>query len=302
MGPVALRALASARSAIERFDARSSHHASRGGATSCTAPSHSAVPFVTARGPLEARILTGQRERFSIVSNNQEEELVQSLLKHFAYLLSDQVVFPTYIGEKVMSQMTNVRRTYSTAEELALTTQVDGRCPLCGEALFYPKKAKYFKGYELAHIYPLNPSAKESVELKDLPRLHSDVNHPDNLIPLCVQCHTKFDRPRTTEEYIQLVAKKQQCLRKAAQQELHAQYPLEAEVQRVVQRLHSTGVVDDLSLEYNPKPLHDKFDSTLPIPTRQKIKHAVADYYQYVRQEFLEMERENPTVSQLISS
>lgn len=97
--------------------------------------------------------------------------------------------------------MNNKRKKYSPAEELCLTTQVDGKCPLCGSALFYVKKSNSYKAYELAHIYPLSPTPEEIEELKNEPLLHSDVNHPDNIIPLCLACHGRFDKPRTAKEY-----------------------------------------------------------------------------------------------------
>lgn len=197
--------------------------------------------------------------------------------------------------------MPNARRAYTFAEELALTMQVDGRCPLCGEALFYEKKSHYYKLFEIAHIYPLNPKPDEIEELKGVRRLNPDVNHPDNLIALCRPCHAKFDKPRTAGEYEQLVAKKQRLLQKSLQQELHATFPLESDIRRVVHGLHTENpMADQIDLEYDPKKMIDKFDDTLPKPTRQKIKHAVTDYYHYIRRELMEMERESPTSSQLI--
>ncbi|MBU3988453.1 MAG: hypothetical protein KJ702_03930 [Gammaproteobacteria bacterium] len=53
--------------------------------------------------------------------------------------------------------MTNARRDYNDAEIAALLSQVGSRCPLCDDLLFYRKKQRQYKGYELAYIYPLNP-------------------------------------------------------------------------------------------------------------------------------------------------
>lgn len=39
----------------------------------------------------------------------------------------------------------------------------------------------------------------------------------------------------------------------------------------------------------------------MPLPTKNKIKHNVADYYQYVRTRFEDMERETPNLSELVS-
>ena len=91
------------------------------------------------------------------------------------------------------------RRKYTPSEHLALTTQVGGTCPLCGIALFYRKKSNAYKRYELAHIYPLNPTKVQQKELENEELLDSDVNHPNNLIPLCTSCHGEFDKPRTKD-------------------------------------------------------------------------------------------------------
>ncbi|MBU2524145.1 HNH endonuclease [Patescibacteria group bacterium] len=199
--------------------------------------------------------------------------------------------------------MTNKRRNYSPAEELSLTTQVEGICPLCGKALFYTKKVKSYKGYELAHIYPLNPSADEIEELKNEERLHEDVNHPDNLIPLCLSCHGKFDKPRTASEYQKLAELKKSQIRKSKQQEIQIEYQLEDDIRLVIDGLYSADYAQmGTEIEYESKSLKEKFTSDFPSPIRQKIKHNVADYYQFVKSKFAEIEQDNPNSSVLIFS
>jgi len=199
--------------------------------------------------------------------------------------------------------MSNKRRKYSASEELCLTTQVEGNCPLCGSGLFYTKKSKSYKAYELAHIYPLNPTPAEIEELKNESLLHSDVNHPDNLIPLCLACHGKFDKPRTVKEYRELANQKKSLIRRSQQQEIQKSYQIENDIQKVIEGLYSdSNALNELDLEYDPKSLKDKFDHTLLIPTQQKIKHNVSDYYQYIKARFLEIESENPNSSVLIYS
>src|SRR5690554_5181643 len=101
--------------------------------------------------------------------------------------------------------MSNIRKKYSDAQNVALLSQVSRVCPLCSEPLFYKKAGKSFKSYEIAHIYPLNPTAQEKVLLEHEERLCNDVNDENNVIPLCEICHGKFDKPRTAEEYRKLL-------------------------------------------------------------------------------------------------
>jgi hypothetical protein len=199
--------------------------------------------------------------------------------------------------------MANARRQYSRVEELELTAQVESHCPLCDAALFYKKKGRSQKAFELAHIYPLNPTAAELHELVGASPPPADVNDPDNIIPLCTACHTKFDKPRTREEYEQLVTLKQRLVQRAAQRTLNAQYPLEKQISDVVARLHEIAVdTDGVELQFDPKGLDEKFDATLQRPVRRKIKNAVSDYYEHVRGAFRQMEKDDPASSALIFS
>jgi len=133
--------------------------------------------------------------------------------------------------------------------------------------------------------------------------LHPNVNHPDNLIPLCFSCHNKFDKPRTVVEYQELSERKKALIRRAQQREIQAEYQIENDIRRIIDGLYvDDKMFDVIDLEYDPKRLTDKFNKSMPLPTQQKIKHNVADYYQYIKTKFLEIEREHPGVSDLIYS
>lgn len=198
--------------------------------------------------------------------------------------------------------MTNKRRTYGEAETVALLSQVSNRCPLCDGGLFYRKKRGQYKSYELAHIYPLNPSTDEVAELANSPRLSSDINDPDNIVPLCLNCHGQFDKPRTAGEYLRLYQIKSEALRDEQQRALASQYPLEAQISAVVAHLHSAAVEIDagIVLVLTPKSVDDKLDATMPPPTKRKVRNAVEDYFRHVHAAFLELERNDPGCSEQI--
>ncbi len=199
--------------------------------------------------------------------------------------------------------MSNDRRKYSPAEELALTTQARGVCPLCGRDLFYVKNARSYRNYELAHIYPLNPSKSELYELRNEERLHTDKNHPDNIIPLCRLCHGMFDKPRVALEYRSLIQTKRVLIRREEQQKLQSSYKIEEDIRTVIEGLYTPDAYPNApDLEYDARSLVEKFDASMPILTQKKIRYNVADYYQYIRHKFLEMERASPTISELIAT
>ena len=194
------------------------------------------------------------------------------------------------------------RSGFTAAEELAFTTEVDGQCPKCGNLLFFAKRGKKLKRYEIAHIYPLNAKPEEVLELKSEERLSTDLNAFENLIALCVGCHTELDKLRTAEEYRDLVVLKKALLQRAEQQEIQRQYHLQEDIRHVINGLDVVAVpLAGVDLNYDPKKVDDKLDTTMPLPTKNKIKHNVSDYYQYVQMRFAELERESPNVSELIS-
>lgn len=194
------------------------------------------------------------------------------------------------------------RSGFTAAEELAFTTEVDGQCPKCGNPLFFGKRGRKLKRYEIAHIYPLNAQAEEVLELKIEERISTDLNAFENLIALCVGCHTELDKLRTAEEYRELVALKKTLLQRAEQRKIQRQYHLQEDIRHVINGLGSVAVpLAGVDLNYDPKKVDDKLDTSMPLLTKNKIKHNVADYYQYVQMRFQELERESPNLSELVS-
>lgn len=199
--------------------------------------------------------------------------------------------------------MNTGRRTTSQAEEVALVAQVENVCPECGDALFYKKNSRSYKHYEIAHIYPLNPTEEEASLLKDEERLGEDVNDVDNLIPLCLGCHGKFDKPRTIAEYRELLQKKKEIITHAEMRRFQSEYQLQEDIGRIVEALDQADFLhSSAKLALNAKPLDEKFNDTMPRPTRRKIHHNVSDYFVEIRKRFQRLDRENPGTASLILS
>src|ERR1700754_3090759 len=118
---------------------------------------------------------------------------------------------------KTANKASNPRAHIGNAFEVSLCTEVNQACPNCGSALFISKGGKRWRNYEIAHIYPLNPTAAEIQLLKGEKRLSSDPNHEDNLMPLCFSCHNIFDNPKTITGYRDLVKKKEDIIRQRTQ-------------------------------------------------------------------------------------
>ncbi|MDK2800061.1 MAG: hypothetical protein PWQ70_1680 [Clostridiales bacterium] len=178
-----------------------------------------------------------------------------------------------------MSFVSNCRKTYSANEQLLLYTQVEGICPICTKPLHYEKSGQIHKKYEIAHIYPLNPNPKEVELLKNEKRLSSDVNSLDNVIPLCPDCHEKFDKPRTIEEYRMLYKIKESLIQKSKIMNTYSYFNIEDEIRVVLQKLNlDSGEL--AKLEYTALKVEQKSDNTLLMLLKKQIINDVTEYSQ----------------------
>lgn len=198
--------------------------------------------------------------------------------------------------------MTNKRKGRNDSEEVLLMSQVDGTCPLCNTSLYYKKNSRTHKGYEVAHIYPLNPTSDELVVLANVPLLSSDPNDLNNLIPLCFDCHPKFDKPRTEEEYLALYEIKKKLIDKVSQREIANLYHIEDDICTILDSLHDDEVQEIDDINFDPKNINEKFDDSIETVTRQKIRFNVSTYFPYVQKQLSVLEQQNPHSSELLAS
>ncbi len=148
----------------------------------------------------------------------------------------------------------------------------------------------------------MNPTSPELIVLKDVEKLNEDVDHVDNLIPLCTTCHTKFDKPRSREEYEKLVKIKKEFITKTSQKDLWASFNLDEEILRIVDSLYEQSndseVVD---LSYDPLEIDRKVNSTLDALTKRKIKYNVTSYFPLIKTKLKELDMERDRAGELIS-
>lgn len=198
--------------------------------------------------------------------------------------------------------MSNSRKKYSNAQSVALLSQVNRICPLCAEPLFYKKRGKSFKSYEIAHIYPLNPTPEEKVLLEHEELLSEDVNDENNVIPLCEICHGKFDKPRTVKEYRTLFQIKRRLIERSGQEAIWKTYALEDEISKIIEAIYDDPELEDeVEIEFVPKKVDEKLDSTISRPTKTKIKSNVREYFVFIQSKFYELDGAKLDLSEIIS-
>lgn len=194
------------------------------------------------------------------------------------------------------------RTKIGTLNEMTLYSEVGGICPLCSKSLLY-EKTKAEKCYEIAHIYPLNATPQEKLLLQGEERLHSDLNHVHNLILLCPNCHTKFDKPRTLDGYRKMVAIKKRLIERGKIFNEFGSYKIEEEIIHVLEMLSKTDEISESNqLKYSALKISDKTNDSITILTKREIEGYVVDFYNTIKQKFIEMEKDNPGSFELIAN
>nr|WP_315202572.1 ABC-three component system protein [uncultured Albidiferax sp.] len=146
--------------------------------------------------------------------------------------------------------MVKKRTDFGDNEHSILYSETSGCCPLCAQPVLFRKKGSknLTKGYEVAHIYPLNPTPAQSKAL--LGRVPPpDINALDNVIVLCPTCHTKFDKDFKVEEMDRIRRIKDGFLADTRARATAAQYLIQEEVYEI---LDSIVAMDGDSAEIPP--------------------------------------------------
>ena len=131
--------------------------------------------------------------------------------------------------------MATKRDNYSENQHSILYAETGGCCPLCTLPILFQKKGskKPSKGYEVAHIHPLNPTQSQDKALVGYPA-PPDINALENVIALCPACHTKYDKDFKLDELIQLRTIKDGYLSEAKAKRTASQHTIQEEVYEIL--------------------------------------------------------------------
>lgn len=134
--------------------------------------------------------------------------------------------------------MATKRTEYTDNQNSILYGETSGCCPLCAQPILFRKKGSksLTKGYEIAHIYPLNPTPTQSKALVGRPP-PPEINALENVIALCPTCHTKFDKDFKVEEMDRLRKIKDGFLAEARARATAAQYTIQEEVYTILDNI-----------------------------------------------------------------
>ncbi|MFV5503211.1 ABC-three component system protein [Acinetobacter sp. 226] len=186
--------------------------------------------------------------------------------------------------------------------KIVLFDEVNGLCPKCNKPLMKNKKSQLTKLYEIAHIYPHSPHPHEIELLKNEIKLNEDLDHEDNLIALCRDCHKIFDIPRTIDGYREMIEIKKELQRISRQKKLWHENKLDDEINEVIASLVLFKGDASAELSLTAMKIDEKADENLTFMIRLKIKNYVQYFYTHIKSRFAELDKVKPYTSETIFS
>lgn len=193
------------------------------------------------------------------------------------------------------------RKNFSENVNISLVSEVGSRCPKCNRALMYEKTNSINKNYQIAHIYPFSPRPHEAVLLIGEERMSADIDHPNNLIALCLLCHNEFDNPRTVEGYREMVSIKKSIIQRIEQFKLIDDYQIEKEISHILDSLENENIQSEAELSLDPKSLDSKINESMSRLTKSRIEYNVTNYFSFIRTKLRLLDTSAPNAADRIS-
>jgi len=188
--------------------------------------------------------------------------------------------------------------------KMSLLCEVQGICPLCKRDLVVNRKKKKTRVFDVAHIYPLNPTEHEKDILKDEELLSQDVDCEDNFIALCKECHKIYDTQKTILEYRQLVEIKKIINKVKILTETWDKQTLHKDIARVADTISKLNhnQIKDTELSYDALKLTDKKDDSFDITNEIKVSQYILSFFVPIRESLRKLEKEEKAKSVFICS
>jgi len=201
--------------------------------------------------------------------------------------------------------MANKREKYSDTEHSKLYGETGGTCPLCIQPILFtkPGSKKPTRGYELAHIYPLNPTPAQSIALADFSE-PSDINGLENLIALCPTCHTQYDKDFKLSELVKLQEIKNGFLSDANARLSISKYALQEEVYEILDGIiaYDFDEAGSAQIDLNLSTVDQKLKNGMSKLLVREIKRNAADFYVRIRDHIKHLEQQDQYGVRLLQS
>lgn len=198
------------------------------------------------------------------------------------------------------------RRSLTDNQWYDLFSEQRGFCfgPICNkEKLIQEKNNRRIKLGEGAHIFPLNPTERESIVLNGVEVLGGDVNGLNNIILLCPNCHTYFDKERDLATYREMVNIKKEIIRQSRTLSLYNELYIEDELQEIIDLIVENPTFDEvaeLTTEY--KDIEDKMDDDYEKYIIESVKGYFRTFYVTITDIIKNKDSENGSTLRVVSS
>ncbi|HMW40362.1 MAG TPA: HNH endonuclease signature motif containing protein [Saprospiraceae bacterium] len=192
--------------------------------------------------------------------------------------------------------MATKRDSYSENEHSILYAETGGCCPLCSIPILFQKKGskKPSKSYEVAHIYPLNPTQSQALALSGYPA-PSDINALENVIALCPTCHTRYDKDFKLDELENLRKIKNGYLSEAKAKLTASQHAIQEEVYEILDAIASFDS-DETALSpanFDISTVDKKLKTGMSPLQKREIKVNAISFYVRIRDHIRTLEQQD---------
>lgn len=182
--------------------------------------------------------------------------------------------------------MAGKREPYSDTEHSILYAETGGSCPLCTNPILFkkPGSKKPTKGYEVAHIYPLNPTSVQVVALTAFP-VPADINGLENVIALCPTCHRKYDKDFKIQEFQKIRKIKDGFLSEAKAKLTLSQHAIQEEICEILDLITAfdTDGLEITSTGYDVSSVDKKLKTGMSPLQKREIKLNAISFYVRIR-------------------
>ena len=203
--------------------------------------------------------------------------------------------------------MVTSRKKYTDNEHSILYKETRGSCPLCLKSILFRKPAskRIIKGYEVAHIYPLNPTPAQGLlfTLADFPE-PPDKNALENVIALCPSCHRKYDKDFQIPELKRLKEIKNGFLAEAKARETVAEHTIQVQVYEILDRITelSNDELDIPPPRFDASTIDKKLRTGISTLQKREIKANAVDFYVRIRDHIRELEQNDQIAIRILQN
>lgn len=200
-------------------------------------------------------------------------------------------------------QMATIRKDYSDNEHSILYSETGGCCPLCTKSILFRKtgSTRINKGYEVAHIYPLNPTPAQALALTGHPA-PLEINALENVIALCPSCHRMYDKDFQVAELDKLRSIKNGFLAEAKARATVAEHILEEQIYEILDRITalSSDELDMPPTRFDASTIDKKLRSGISPLQKHEIKTNAVTFYVRIRDHIRTLEQNDQVAIRML--